>query len=492
MSTSCKTFFRRRFSIESAKRIGACYIRVSTDDQTEYSPDSQERLIREYAEKNGIYIPSEYVFRESEGISGRKASKRPEFQRMIGAAKQTPAPFAVILVWKYSRFARNQEESIVYKSMLRKQCGIDVVSISEPLMEGPFGGLIERIIEWMDEFYSIRLSGEVKRGMTERIQHGKPVNAAPFGYQWQDGNFVPVPEDAALVRQIFDRFVNGESYLSIARWLRTVSEKRQWENRTVEYIIRNPAYTGKLRTGINGRDFYGINAQIHSGTHPAIVSEEIFSKAVARADHIKRNRPKNDHSDAAIPRIWTGLLRCSNCGATLASGGKTDSWQCSRYVHGKGCSVSHYTTTPTVSATVIPLIIHDFETGDFMARLDLSRLQTANGDIPALKKQITRLQTRLRRVREAYEAGIDTLAEYKASRESIQAEIAQLQNEIEQPAPELDLEQVKNDFLARNRKYLEIVKDPNESPERKNYALKQFVSYVLFERPTNHYTVYYN
>ena len=67
--------------IEQPKRIGACYVRVSTNDQTEYSPDSQERLVREYAEKNGIYIPSEYVFREPEGISGRKADKRPEFQR---------------------------------------------------------------------------------------------------------------------------------------------------------------------------------------------------------------------------------------------------------------------------------------------------------------------------------------------------------------------------------------------------------------------------
>ncbi len=43
-----------------------------------------------------------------------------------------------------------------------------VVSISEPLPDGPFAPLIERIIEWMDEYYSIRLSGEVKRGMKEK------------------------------------------------------------------------------------------------------------------------------------------------------------------------------------------------------------------------------------------------------------------------------------------------------------------------------------
>lgn len=102
------------------------------------------------------------------GISGRKADKRPEFQKMIGLAKSSDHPVDVILVWKFSRFARNQEESIVYKSLLRKQSNVDVVSVSEPLIDGPFGSLIERIIEWMDEYYSIRLSGEVLRGMKEK------------------------------------------------------------------------------------------------------------------------------------------------------------------------------------------------------------------------------------------------------------------------------------------------------------------------------------
>ena len=85
------------------------------------------------------------------GISGRKAKKRPGFQEMIGLAKGDDHPADLILVWKFSRFARNQEESIVYKSLLKKQHNVDVVSVSEPLSDNPFGSLIERIIEWMDE-----------------------------------------------------------------------------------------------------------------------------------------------------------------------------------------------------------------------------------------------------------------------------------------------------------------------------------------------------
>ena len=98
-------------------RDGALYIRVSTDKQEELSPDAQKRLLLDYAKKNKILVNPDYIFIEN-GISGRKAQKRPEFQKMISLAKSTPSPFQVILVWKFSRFARNQEESIVYKSCL--------------------------------------------------------------------------------------------------------------------------------------------------------------------------------------------------------------------------------------------------------------------------------------------------------------------------------------------------------------------------------------
>ena len=89
---------------------------------------------------------------------------------MIAAAKQKPAPFRVILVWKFSRFARNREDSIVYKSMLRRQCGIDVISVSEPVGDDKLSVLIEAMIEAMDEYYSINLGEEARRGMKKKFE----------------------------------------------------------------------------------------------------------------------------------------------------------------------------------------------------------------------------------------------------------------------------------------------------------------------------------
>lgn len=66
----------------------------------------------------------------------------------------------------------NREDSIVYKSMLRRELGIDVVSISEPIGDDKMSILFEAMIEAMDEYYSINLAEEVRRGMTQRAKEG--------------------------------------------------------------------------------------------------------------------------------------------------------------------------------------------------------------------------------------------------------------------------------------------------------------------------------
>ena len=93
------------------QRYGYGYVRVSTDKQEELSPDSQEKLLREYAKKNHIVLLSIY---QEIGISGRKADKRPEFQKMIASAKSKDHPVDVILVWKFSRFARSRNSGVIF------------------------------------------------------------------------------------------------------------------------------------------------------------------------------------------------------------------------------------------------------------------------------------------------------------------------------------------------------------------------------------------
>ena len=181
------------------------YIRVSTGKQEELSPDSQLRLIKEYAQAHDMLLT--HVYMEEHGISGKFSEKRPAFQEMIAACKDKSHPYDAVLLWKFSRFARNQDEATYYKSILRKKCNVDVISISEPIIEGMYGRLIEMVIEWSDEFYLVNLSGEVMRGMTQNALNGGYNSNPPIGYTKKRGEIPQVdPERAELVRRIFRMF----------------------------------------------------------------------------------------------------------------------------------------------------------------------------------------------------------------------------------------------------------------------------------------------
>lgn len=261
----------------------AAYIRVSTENQTELSPSSQLKIIRKFADEKGYLIDEDFIFRDN-GISGRFADKRPEFNRMISLAKQKPPLFSAVLVWKFSRFARNQEESIFYKSLLRKN-GIEVISVSEPIDDGPFGKLIERIIEWSDEYYSIRLSGEVRRGMTEKAERGGIVSIAPFGYKVTDGRLVVDAEKAQIVSKIFADFLNNKDINMICDNLNSAkiktSKGNNWDCRAVEYILQNPVYIGKIRWNPickTGRDFYNDNLIIQTALTNLLLMRILLSR----------------------------------------------------------------------------------------------------------------------------------------------------------------------------------------------------------------------
>ncbi len=95
------------------------YARVSSERQAEkdLSIPAQLKALRNYAIKHGWESAKEFV---DEAESARSAN-RPAFQEMITHAKQKPLPFSIILVWKLSRFARNREDSILYKALLRRR-----------------------------------------------------------------------------------------------------------------------------------------------------------------------------------------------------------------------------------------------------------------------------------------------------------------------------------------------------------------------------------
>jgi len=472
-------------------QIGAAYIRVSTDDQLEYSPDSQLKAIREYAKNHNIILPDDLIFVD-EGISGRTAEKRPAFMRMIALAKAKPKQFDVILLWKFSRFARNREDSIVYKSMLRKQCGIEVVSISEQLGEDKTSILIEALLEAMDEYYSINLAEEVRRGMAEKASRGGVVNAPPFGYDIKDGVFVPNPDTAPIVRQIYNDFLSGKGCREIAMQLNSFGIRTKngnlWENRTVEYVLRNVTYIGKIiwtPQKRKTRDYDNPETIIADGKHEPIIDKATFEAVQQKINAVKEKHRKYEHPVHVNDFMLRGLVRCSACGATLAQSVKGKYLQCHRYSKGQ-CTVSHSILIERLNNAVIERLADDIKTGQFeIAKTKKNDSDDATNMTNALlKKEYQKLE----RVKQAYEDGIDTLDEYKANKAKILKRI----NELEQSLQSKTQSKNKSDFAAKVINVLEKIKSPDIAENEKNTLLKTVVSDIIFNRAQSTVQIIYH
>ena len=471
-------------------RIAAAYIRVSTDEQTELSPDSQLSVIRDYASKSGYIIPEERIYVD-EGISGRTAAKRPAFNRMIAAAKETARPFDCILVWKFSRFARNQEESIVYKAMLRKD-GVEVISVSEPLMEGPFGGLIERILEWMDEYYSIRLSGEVKRSMTLNARRGARQIAPPFGYRLEtlDGKRVmtPDPQEAAIVRDIFRRFVNGEGMYAIARRINSMGVRTHrggpFENRTVEYILRNPAYIGKLRwtpTGKTRRDFSNPDTIIADAGHEPIIDSATWDMAQERIRTLKEMWAYKARPTYELKDWLSGVIRCAACGATLVFT-KPHYFKCNNYARGR-CRESQHIRVSLLHNALIGRLRDDLSSTEALNY----QISAASGDggekeIRRLELALDALERKLSRVRDSYAAGVDSLEEYQKYRADIDAEKSVILEQLADIRKKERPEQSMSVLRQRLREAVVTLEDPDTGKELKNNAVRGVLASCEFDK----------
>ena len=473
-------------------KIAAAYIRVSTDDQIEYSPDSQIKAIQNYAQKNDMVLPKEFIFID-EGLSGRKAEKRPEFMKMIGTAKIKPKQFDVILLWKFSRFARNREDSIVYKSMLRKQCGIDVISISEQLGEDKTSILIEALIEAMDEYYSINLAEEVRRGMTEKAQRGEVVSTPPFGYYVKDNIFVPNPETAPIVKMIFEKYLNGQGCLEIAKDLNAMGIRtkhgNKWENRGIEYVLRNVVYIGKLTwtpVKSKARDYNCNDTIIAEGKHKAIIEQDVFDKVQEMILEKKKIFPKNSRQ-SSNEFMLKGFLKCSNCGGSLVYA-VNNRVQCNRYSKGT-CETSHSASLDKLNASVIKAIKSDFEICDFKI-FPKTNIDTAQQYDNFSMTLINKERKKLERIKEAYEAGIDTIDEYRINKEKILNAISQLEKNIKNN--NLSLKKSHEKISSPIKENLDILEDPNCSEIIKNLILHCFVRQIVYIKKNQSIEIIYH
>lgn len=482
----------------------ACsYIRVSTDKQDEYSPQAQKRLVLEYCKKNNILISNDDFFMDI-GISASKQLERPEFNRMIAKCKSKEHPYDKIIVWKFSRFARNQEEAIVYKRMLRK-VNVEVVSVSEPIPEGMMGELIERILEWMDEYYSINLSQEVMRGMSEKARSGGIQTRVPFGYSMDKltKEVSIVESEAEIVRYMFKQYLSGKGYSTIAKELNDnhiyTRKGNRWDRTTIRNMLANPFYCGIIRWNYasykSGTIEYNppeewIEAE---GKHEPLISKEDFEKATALMNEKAIASKRVGKRDAIARKHWlSGTLTCEYCGSGMNFRNLTGNHKGNPYFICRG-NMKHI--CPYTQHTAVPIIESMFFEGfeKAIADIDVEKISEEPLSLPEINydNQLAELDKKEDRIKQAYRDGIDTLEEYKQNKEIIQKERERILSLSEKAHRKASDKSNKKDYIDRLTTLHKLLKNPDISIEEKSEALKQYVEKVSYSKASKHMSFYF-
>lgn len=319
----------------------AAYARVSSDkDAMLHSLSSQVSYFSKMIQSHDSW---KYVgVYSDEGMTGTKI-KRDGFQRMIRDAKA--GKIDIIVTKSLSRFARNTVDCLkTIREM--KAINVDIYfeeqNIHTLSANGEF--LISLLAGYAQE-ESRQCSENTLWRVRKNFKEGKPYGGSSMlGYKLEKGRFTVVPEEAEIVRKIFDLYLAGNGFCKIARILTNEGIKsytgKAWNKSTLGEIISNVTYTGNLHLQKTYRENHMTKKTIKNkgekplyiveGNHEPIISQEIFDKAqeIRKAKAVGKNGKRNG---PAYP--FTGLIYCGECGHLFKHKVTKyyESWCCSQY-----------------------------------------------------------------------------------------------------------------------------------------------------------------
>ena len=339
--------------VSKRKRVCA-YARVSSDSEAQ--GESLENQTTYY--RNLIQAQPDYEYTDvfaDQGSTGTK-DERPEFQRMLELART--GKLDVILTKSISRFARNT--TIVLELMRElKELSVEVRFERENIssLSGD-GELMLTVLSAFAQEESRSASDNLKWRYRRKFQKGEvAVNTARFlGYDKnKQGELVVNPDQAKVVRRIFEDCLGGKGSFVIARELNaegieTVAGCR-WHSSTILGILRNEKYKGdaKLQKTYS-KDHLSkkkcpnhgeIDSYYVENNHPPIISRDVWKQAQQQIAMRAKAKGNDEETKNKYQNRYplTGMLFCGKCGAPLRRrtwnsnhSCKKIVWQCSNYV----------------------------------------------------------------------------------------------------------------------------------------------------------------
>ena len=482
------------------KRVAA-YCRVSTGSDEQIT--SYNNQMKVYTEM--IAATKEWEFAglyADEGISGTRADKRPQFQKMIDDCLK--GKIDMIITKSVSRFARNTVECLDYVRMLKEkgigiyfeEQNIDTLKSDSELYLVIYAGFAQSESE--------SISKNITWTHRKNFEEGKPIfmYSRWLGYKkGEDGTPEIVPEEAEVVRRIFDMYLSGKSTDEIANIMRceniTFPEKKLILSKSaIIRMLKNEKYCGdcilqktitldpisKKRKANEGE----APMWLVENSHPAIISRDVFNRVQEETSRRNAKAPASQknaltatgkHSRYAL----TDVLICGECGSRFrrvtwtARGNKRIVWRCiSRLDYGKKYCPDSITVSEEALHRAIVKALNKFNAEDESTYLMLMKstigdaigLNGGSDEIDLLERRIDALNKRmLDLVSESIQEGNDAES-YEEEFKSISTQIEQLngrinairESESEDGELQARLEEIQ-DTIANRKKNKDVYDD---------------------------------
>ncbi|MGL4762955.1 MAG: recombinase family protein [Sarcina sp.] len=308
----------------------AAFTRVSTMEQHSSIVNQQEVFNQWFKNNTDCILYENYI---DEGISGAKAYKRINWLRMVEDAKKKK--FDIILCKSFSRFGRNQRETLTVIANLR-EIGIRFIFLEDNLDSDKdmanFG-----LMAWLAEKEANATSERLKYIWESYDSIGKIHAPRPaYGYNWnkEKKNYAINEVESEVVKKIFNWYLDGEGYNSICRRLLACNIPTKaggkWQGNTIAKMLINETYIGTLvqaktktidATTKNSRKVDKEDWIKHPNNHEAIIDIEVF-KRVQKILNKRKLKAQGAYRDEGVSRnssksLFSNLLICSECGTNM-------------------------------------------------------------------------------------------------------------------------------------------------------------------------------
>lgn len=376
--------------VPKRKKVAA-YARVSMEtERLHHSLSAQISYYSELIQSNpeweyaGVYA--------DEAISGTTVN-RPEFQRMLADCEA--GKIDIILAKSISRFARNTVDLLNVVRHL-KELGIEVKFEKENInsLSGD-GELMLTLLASFAQEESISISNNVKWGVRKRMREGIPNgHFRVLGYRWEDDHLVIVPEEAEIVKRVFQNFLDGKSRLETERefeaeGIRSINGCIMRDS-NIKQILTNITYTGNLLLqkeyisnpiGKKRKKNRGELPQYFvENTHEAIIDMETFQYV---QDEMARRKELGALANKSLnTSCFTGKIKCPYCGQSYMHNTRKprteysqtlEFWVCgSRKKKGGHCKVKGTINQRSLEKALAEVLgLDEFEEDVFLDKVDV-------------------------------------------------------------------------------------------------------------------------